>query len=88
MEKVTKLSAEQIRELEAANDKGRKTGTVAENATVRSALANMTTERDALQAKLAYQIEAIRQTLEENRHLADGDNCTLLVLKRAYEASK
>ena len=26
---------------------------------------------------------AIRQTLDENGHLADGDNCTLIVLKRA-----
>lgn len=29
---------------------------------------------------------AIRQTLEENGHLADGDNCTLILLKRALEA--
>ena len=28
--------------------------------------------------------KAIRLTLEENAHLADGDNCTLLRLKRAY----
>jgi hypothetical protein len=27
--------------------------------------------------------EAIRLTLEENRHLADGDNCTLIRLKNA-----
>jgi predicted nucleic acid-binding Zn-ribbon protein len=27
--------------------------------------------------------DAIRQTLEENGHLADGENCTLIVLKRA-----
>lgn len=27
--------------------------------------------------------DAIRQTLDENRHLADGENCTLLVLKQA-----
>ena len=26
---------------------------------------------------------AIKQTLEENAHLADGENCTLIVLKRA-----
>lgn len=26
---------------------------------------------------------AIQQTLDENGHLADGDNCTLIVLKRA-----
>jgi len=28
-------------------------------------------------------LEAITATLEENRHLADGDNCTLIRLKRA-----
>lgn len=27
--------------------------------------------------------DAIKQTLEENGHLADGENCTLIVLKRA-----
>ena len=34
-------------------------------------------ERDDLMA-------AIRQTLEENKHLADGDDCTLKVLKDAF----
>lgn len=28
---------------------------------------------------------AIQQTLDENGHLADGDNCTLILLKRAME---
>lgn len=28
---------------------------------------------------------AIKETLEENRHLADGDNCTLLKLKQILE---
>lgn len=28
-------------------------------------------------------LEAITATLEENKHLADGDNCTLIRLKRA-----
>lgn len=28
---------------------------------------------------------AIQQTLEENGHLADGENCTLIVLKRALK---
>lgn len=28
-------------------------------------------------------LQAIRQTLDENGHLADGENCTLIVLKRA-----
>ncbi len=27
--------------------------------------------------------DAIRQTLDENSHLADGDCCTLIVLKQA-----
>ena len=27
--------------------------------------------------------DAIRKTLDENGHLADGENCTLIVLKRA-----
>ena len=29
--------------------------------------------------------EAIQQTLDENGHLADGDNCTLILLKLAME---
>lgn len=36
-------------------------------------------QRDAL-------VAAIQQTLDENGHLADGDNCTLIVLKRALES--
>ena len=28
---------------------------------------------------------AIQQTLDENGHLADGDNCTLIVLKRTED---
>jgi CO dehydrogenase/acetyl-CoA synthase gamma subunit (corrinoid Fe-S protein) len=40
--------------------------------------ASLRTQRDYLMA-------AARRTLEENGHLADGDNCTLLVLKRAVE---
>ena len=28
---------------------------------------------------------AIQQTLDENGHLADGENCTLIVLKRALK---
>jgi hypothetical protein len=28
---------------------------------------------------------AIQQTLDENGYLADGDNCTLIALKRALE---
>lgn len=37
--------------------------------------------------KLHFQAEklrtAIKKTLDENGHLADGDNCTLIELKRA-----
>ena len=29
--------------------------------------------------------QAIKQTLDENGHLADGENCTLIVLKRALK---
>lgn len=29
---------------------------------------------------------AIQKTLDENGHLADGENCTLILLKRALEA--
>ena len=32
--------------------------------------------------------EAIAATLEENKHLADGDNCTLIRLKRALTLDK
>jgi hypothetical protein len=39
--------------------------------------------RDAWKARaLAYE-RAIRLTLQANAHLADGDNCTLIELKRA-----
>lgn len=30
-------------------------------------------------------LSAIQQTLDENGHLADGDNCTLIALKRVIE---
>lgn len=39
--------------------------------------------REPLQAKIDSLFQAIRQTLDENGHLADGENCTLIVLKRA-----
>ena len=40
-------------------------------------------ERAALLAEIDRLRSAIRETLDENAHLADGDNCTLLALKRA-----
>ena len=39
--------------------------------------------REPLQAKIDALMQAIRQTLDDNGHLADGENCTLIVLKRA-----
>jgi hypothetical protein len=38
-----------------------------------------------LTARIVLLESAIRQTLEENGHLADGENCTLINLKRALE---
>lgn len=35
--------------------------------------------------EVARMRSVIQQTLEENGHLADGDNCTLIALKRAIE---
>lgn len=46
----------------------------------RMRLANQVTETVAENLLLK---KAIRQTLEENRHLADGENCTLKRLKDA-----
>jgi hypothetical protein len=39
--------------------------------------------REELQAEIKRLVSAIVETLKENRHLADGDNCTLAKLKRA-----
>ena len=36
-----------------------------------------------LEGELAALRDAVAQTLRENAHLADGDNCTLIRLKRA-----
>ena len=41
-------------------------------------IARLRTQRD-------YLLSAARRTLDENGHLADGDVCTLIVLKRAVE---
>jgi hypothetical protein len=38
-------------------------------------------ERDKARRERDEAIKAIRETLEENRHLADGDDCTLRKLK-------
>jgi hypothetical protein len=41
----------------------------------------------AKDAEIASLREAINITLEENGNLADGDNCTLIHLKQALEAT-
>ena len=40
-------------------------------------------DRDEARALVIHLAEAIVSTLEENRHLADGDSCTLARLKAA-----
>ena len=37
---------------------------------------------DCIQRRIRTLEDAIRKTLDENGHLADGDNCTLIELKR------
>jgi hypothetical protein len=45
-------------------------------------------QRDNWKRKaLAYE-QAIRETLEENKHLADGEDCTLIKLKRVLKFSQ
>lgn len=39
-----------------------------------------------LHSKCEMLIQASKQTLRENRHLTDGENCTLKVLKDAIES--
>lgn len=46
--------------------------------TLKDDVARLRTQRD-------YLLAAARRTLEENLHLADGDVCTLIVLKRAVQ---
>lgn len=49
-----------------------------------------TLERELREAQRAIDRlrAAIEQTLDENGHLADGDNCTLIVLKRALKLKR
>lgn len=53
-------------------------GLIAEQEELRDEVARLRTQRD-------YMLSAARRTLYENGHLADGDVCTLIVLKRAVE---
>ena len=48
-------------------------------------LCKLANEKSALVRENMRLRNAIQQTLDENGHLADGDNCTLIVLKRAIE---
>lgn len=43
-------------------------------------IADLLRQRDAL-------LQAATQTVEENLHLADGENCTLIHIKRAIAAA-
>lgn len=43
-------------------------------------------DADAVDAKIAMLTNAIEITLRENAHLADGEDCTLIHLKRAIAA--
>lgn len=42
-------------------------------------------EARKVERRLMVLIEEVRRTLKEESHLADGDQCTLLRLKRAYQ---
>ena len=44
-------------------------------------------QRDNWKRKAVTYEQAIRETLEDNRHLADGENCTLIKLKRVLSAN-
>ena len=57
-----------------------KYGTDAQYGLANSAWRECSKIKDAEIAKLRA---AIRKTLDENGHLADGENCTLIELKRA-----
>lgn len=43
----------------------------------------LTQQLAAANGRVEMLSDAIQQTLDENRHLADGDTCTLILLKRA-----
>ena len=40
-------------------------------------------ELEEAKERIAHLETAIRKTIDDNRHLADGDNCTLIDLKKA-----
>ena len=40
-------------------------------------------ELEEAKARIAHLEAALRKTIDDNRHLADGDNCTLIDLKKA-----
>lgn len=52
---------------------------------LRGIAVNVREGADAQAREIATLRAAIQQTLDENGHLADGDNCTLIHLVRAIE---
>ena len=40
-------------------------------------------ELEEAKERIKHLESAIRKTIDDNRHLADGDNCTLIDLKKA-----
>jgi hypothetical protein len=40
-------------------------------------------ELEEAKERIKHLESAIRKTLDDNRHLSDGDNCTLIDLKKA-----
>lgn len=40
-------------------------------------------ELEEAKQRIKHLESAIRKTIDDNRHLADGDNCTLIDLKKA-----
>ena len=45
-----------------------------------------TNQRDNWKRRAVAYEQAIRETLEDNGHLADGEDCTLIKLKRVLSA--
>ena len=54
---------------------------------VKASKAKVTRQRDNWKRRAAAYEAAIRETLSNNGHLADGDNCTLIKLKRVLSAN-
>lgn len=46
-------------------------------------ISDLNRDKVELLERIAHLESAIRKTIDDNRHLADGDNCTLIDLKKA-----